>query len=175
MTWSIGAITLPMDPQSIHRGVARKQVVDKIIQQLPFAVDTGPDLYEVNIKGLIWPTTTVYQLWELVKKGENPSIEVVTDDVDFAIYNGRYAVNRFDEGVDGPRFIADAGFINGVGPVHSYDITLVQFGGSGLVADGNTGDLELDEDGVGFGDISLNFGDFNFEDFTFSFGDLLFG
>ncbi len=175
MTWNIGPLELPIDPQSVVRRVARKQTVDQVIQQLPFAVDLGPDMYEVTLTGLIWPTVKVFALWELVKKGEQPTIEIRTDDPDFSIYNARYAINKAEEGVPGPQFIADAGFVNGVGPVHNYNITFIQFGDSGLVADGNTGDLELDDDGVGLGDINLDFGNFNFSDFTFSLGDLFFG
>lgn len=174
-TWNFGPLTLPIEPASIQRSVARKQVVDKIVEQLPFAIDLGPDTYEVNIKGLIYPTYKVTQLWELVKKGENPSIEIYNDDPDFALYNGRYAIARAVEGVNGPNFIADGGFVLGVGPVHTYDITFVQFGDSGLISDGNTGDLELDDDGIGFGDINVNLGDFNFGDFLFSFDDILAG
>ena len=169
MTWQFGPVILPIDPASIQRRVARKQVVDKLQQQLPFAVDTGPDMYELNITGLIWPEYKAWQLWEIVKAAELPVIEIITDDFHFDMYNGRYAINRADTGMSGPRFIADPASPDGVSTVHDYNVTFVQFADQGLLANGNSQDLELDEDGIGFGDININMGDFNFGDFTFPF------
>lgn len=171
MTWSIGPITLPIDPKTVRRRVARKQVVDKIAKQLPFAVDTGPEVFELVVSGLIWPSFKAFALWELVKKAENPSIELsITGDNDFSIYNGRYAVSRADSGVSGPKFIDDATAPGGTTAVHDFNITFIQFADQGSIADGDTGELFLDEDGVGFGDINIEIGDFDFGDFLLTFG-----
>lgn len=170
MTWFIGPIDLPIDPASVHRRVARKQTVDKIQQQLPFAVDTGPDLYELNITGLIYPEWKAWALWELVKKAEQVSIEIRITDERFAMFQGRYAVNRAETGMDGPKYIADVdATLDGVAAVHEYNINFIQFADQGSLADGDSADTLLDEDGVAFGDININMGDFSFGDFTFPF------
>jgi len=172
MSWKIGSIELPIDPESVTRRVARKQVLDKIVGQLPFAIDTGPEVFELTITGKIWPSSKAFALWELVKKAETPSIEViVSNDIDFGQYSGRYAVSRAESVIDKPQFIKDGSLTTAV---HDYNITLIEYAKPGAFGDGNAGDTTLDEDGVGFGGINVSFGDikFDFADFIVTIGDI---
>ena len=51
--WSFGAINLPIAPTSVKRRVMRKQEAKQILFDFPMPTDTGPDLFELQITGLI--------------------------------------------------------------------------------------------------------------------------
>ena len=168
--WKIGNVTLPIPPESIDRRVLRKQTVDKIIEDFPFPIDTGPDSFELQMKGLIYPNLAAFLLWENIKKAEEPTtqIEVADGDVEFQIYNGKYAVNKASVKVDGPFFIKDSGFASGEGPVHKYDITFIQFADQGDLSDGDTAEFEGDETGTGLDGIEDLLGSIDFGDYIFT-------
>jgi hypothetical protein len=150
--WSFGPINLPMAPQTIKRRVLRKQEAKQILFDFPIPTDTGPDLFELQITGFIYPSSKAFALWELTKNADEPSIQIQVDEVEepnFALYNGRYAVNKSEVGTEAVQIIDDAGFVGGSGPVHKYDITFVQFAAQGNTADTDIVDPVLDED-VGF-------------------------
>jgi len=166
MTWKIDTIELPFGgPQSVKRRVIRKQTADKIISQFPFPVDLGPDAFEFQIKGLISPAELADQFWEDVKNPDKDKFVIeVTNDPEFEFFSGEYVVNRSDIGMTKPQFDSVTGKI-----VQNYNITFVQF--SQDIGNGSTGDLNLDEDGVGFGDFNI---DFNFDFVNFILGVDLF-
>lgn len=153
MAWKIGPVTLPVPPTTIRRRVMRKQEAKQILFDFPIPTDTGPDMFELQITGLIYPSNTAASLWELTKNADEPSIQIIVDEVNnpnFAQYNGRYAVNKSEVFMEAPQYIDDPGFIGGSGPVHTYDITFVQFAETGAIQDADIVDLEADEDGIGF-------------------------
>jgi hypothetical protein len=167
--WSFGPINLPMAPQTVKRRVLRKQEAKQILFDFPIPTDTGPDLFELQITGLIWPSSKAFALWELTKNADEPSIQITVDEVlepDFALYNGRYAVNKSEIGAEGVQQIVDDGFVNPEGPVHKYDITFIQFAEPGNTSDSEVIDPISDEDGVGtdIPDGSDEF--FDFENFV---------
>jgi len=162
MTWIIDGITLPIDPVTAERRVLRKQQANQILASFPLPFDIGPQAFELTLKGLIWPPSLAKELWEQTKVAESESIQIeVLNDPDHLQYEGRYAVNKESVKEDGPKFVRDEGSDVSVA---AYDITFVQFGDSSAIGDGDGGDLDLDEDGVGF-DIEDVFGSFDFSDF----------
>ncbi len=167
MTWKVDEIELSFGgPSGIQRRVLRKQTANKILEQFPFPVDTGPDAFELQLKGMITPALLADQLWEKTKAAEQPELRLeVSNDPEFEFYTGNYAVNRSTIGMSKPRFDSATGKI-----VQDYNITFVQFAED--IGNGDTGDKGLDEPGVGFADIPENFGDFIFDTFQLTFGDL---
>ena len=158
MTWQIGPLILPIDPELVERRVLRKQEANSIFQQFGIPLDTGPAKFEFVIKGKIWPTELATDLWELAKKPEAEAIEItVTNDPEFEHYTGLYSVNKSTVGSKGPQFVADAGFDNGKdGPAVNYNITFIEYAEPGALGDGDSGDFDNDEDGVAF-DFDTNF------------------
>lgn len=174
MTWKIDTITLPFGgPQTVQRRVLRRQTSNKIIEDFPIPVDIGPQSYELRITGLIHARgnngSNADQLWETVKAAENPTIQIIiTDEPEMADYGGNklYAVNKADVGMSRARFDASTGEI-----VREYDITFIEFEED--IGEQDTGELELDEDGIGNGDLNLSFGDFVFDIFQNLFPNIL--
>ncbi len=162
MPWKFDSLSIPIDPTSIERKVLRKQEATSILQQFPLPFDLGPDAFELTIKGFVWPSLLADQLWELTKQAEAPSIQIeVTDDEEHEVYSGLYAVNKASVKRKDPEFITVDGKQKAV---HRFQFTFVQFGEGGIVSDGDSGDIDLDEDGVGF-DIEDIFGVFDFDNF----------
>jgi len=162
MPWAIEGIVLPIDPTKVDRSVLRKQEAASILQQFPLPFDLGPDTFKLNVKGFIFPSELADQLWELSKRPDSPSVQIeVTNDTEHEFYNGRYSINKSSVKRTGPEFIKVAG--NDVA-VHRFDITFIQFGEEGAINDGDSGDVDLDEDGTGF-DIEDIFGTFDFDKF----------
>ena len=156
MTWIIDTITLPHGgPQFVKRLILRKQEAKTLLDSFPLPVDLGPDAFKLQIKGLISPALLADQLWEVIKKAGQESIQIqVTDEPEFTFFAGRYTVNKADSGVSKPQF-DDNGKL-----VQKYNITFIAFSEQGDTQDGDTGDFILDEPGVGFGDLESIFGDF---------------
>ena len=172
VTWRLDTIDLPFGgPQSVQWGVLRKQTANKIIEQFPFPVDIGPDSFTLQIKGKIVSKLEIEKLRETVKRAEKETaqLEVLPSSDEFSLYTGIYAVSKAKIGQKGPQFDAATGKI-----VQDYDITLVQFAGGGSVSDGLTGDLNQDEDGVGFGDLNDLFEDIIIDIFPNIFSEALF-
>jgi len=170
--WIIGNTVLPIPPTLIDQRVLRKQTVDSIIDQFPFAIDSGPDSFELQLKGFIWPKAQKESLIEEIKKSEDPStqIQVADEDTDnFGQYEGRFAVNKSSIKADGPKFTKDAGVDV---PVWTYDITFIQFAEQSNLADGEGGENDGDESGTGFGGLEDLLGDFDFDKFIFTLGNL---
>jgi len=170
--WQIGNTVLPIPPSLIDERVLRKQTVDSIIDQFPFAIDSGPDSSELQLKGLIWPKAAKEALIEEIKNAEEPStqIQVADDDIAaFGQYEGRFAVNKSSVKIDGPNFTEDAGLDV---PVWTYNITFIKFADQSNTADGDDANLEEDESGVGFGSIEDLLGNFDFDKFIFTLGEL---
>jgi len=162
MAWAIDGIVLPIDPTKVDRRVLRKQEATNILQQFPLPFDLGPDTFQLNLKGFIFPSLLADQLWEVAKSPDNSSIQIeVTNDTEHEFYNGRYAINKASVKRTGPEFTKVSG--NDVA-VHRFDITFIQFGEQGAIGDGDSTDIDLDEDGVGF-DIEDIFGTFDFSSF----------
>lgn len=166
--WSFGPINLPMAPESIKRRVMRKQEAKQILFDFPIPTDTGPDLFELQITGYIYPAFKAWALWELTKNPDEPSIQISVDaalEPNLAQYNGRYTVNKSEISVEAAMSIADVGFVGGEGPIHRYDITFIEFAES-VMSDADIIDPTLDEDGAAF-DIPDGTGDsFDFEEFV---------
>jgi len=155
LTWTLDEIVLPFGgPESVEWGMIRKQTARKIIEDFPTPIDIGPDSMELKITGIISSGVIIDKLREVVKRAEKETAQLIVTDPEFEMYTGKYAVGRAKIGQKGPNFDAETGFI-----VQQYDLTLVQFAEGGLTEDGNTSDKELDEDGVGFGDLDSVFED----------------
>ena len=157
MTWTIDAnIILPHGgPQLVKRRVLRKQEADKLLEKFPLPVDLGPDSFKLQIKGLISPALLADQLWEVVKKAGQESIQIqITGEPEFEFFAGRYTVNKADSGVKKPMFDENGKL------VQEYDITFIAFTEQGDTQDIDTGDKILDEPGIGFGDFEDIFDDF---------------
>lgn len=171
VTWILDTVDLPFGgPQSVQWGILRKQTANKIIEQFPFPVDIGPDSFELQIKGQIASGIEIEKLRETVRRAEKETaqLEVLPTTDEFSIYTGKYAVGKAKIGQRGPQFDAATGKI-----VQDYDITLVQFAGGGVFSDGLSGDLNLDEDGVGFGNLNDLFDDILLDSFPNIFADIL--
>jgi hypothetical protein len=158
MTWIINnEVILPFGgPQEVRRRLLRKQSAEAVIESFALPFDLGPDSFELNIKGLISPASEAQKLWQICEKAEQSSITITVEnepEFETFINNSLYAVNRADIGMSEPRFDADTGAI-----VQDYDITFVQFPGSD-VQPTDSGELESDEAGVGFGSFD-DFGSF---------------
>jgi|GEM_PF-4442129 len=161
-TWQLHGITFPIPPESIKWKVARKQQVDKVLKNFPFVIDTGPETFVLQITGKIWPLSAAYALKQLCKNPDQPTVIFATTDPDFdIIYSGTYALDSAESGVDGPQYVNH----NGSDTVaFDYNIELIQFANKGDLQDGDSGDLELDEDGVGFGSLNGIAGNVSFGD-----------
>ena len=167
--WSFGAINLPIAPTTIKRRVMRKQEAKQILFDFPMPTDTGPDLFELQITGLIWPSSKATALWELTKNADEPSVQIEVDESlepNFAFYSGRYAVNKSQIGTEAVQQIVDTDFSGGVGPVHAYNITFVQFAAQGNTSDTDIIDPVLDDDGVGFDIPDGTNEEFDFQEFV---------
>ena len=168
MVWTLDTIDLPFGgPESVQWGILRKQTANKIIEQMPFPVDIGPDSFELQIKGRITSGVEIEKLRETVRRAEKETAQLEVTDPEFTIYTGKYAVGKAKIGQRGPQFDGTTGKI-----VQEYNITLVQFAGGGTFSDGLSGDLTLDEDGVGFGDLNVLFEDILLDSFPNIFGDI---
>ena len=170
--WEIGSTVLPIPPSLVDERVLRKQTVDSIIDQFPFAIDSGPDSSELQLKGLIWPKAAKESLIEEIKNAEEPSTQIQVSDTDvtlFGQYEGRFAVNKSSVKIDGPKFTEDAGVDV---PVWAYNITFIKFSDQTDLADGEDGNTDADESGIGFSSIEDLLGDFDFDKSIFTLGDL---
>lgn len=169
MTWILDTVNLPFGgPESVQWGILRKQTANKIIEQFPFPVDIGPDSFELQIKGMISSGVEIEKLRETVRRAEKETAQLEVTDAEFDIYTGLYAIRKAKIGQRGPQFDGVTGLI-----VQDYDITLVQFADGGSISDGLEGGLNLDEDGVGFGDLNDLFDDILLDSFPNIFADIL--
>jgi hypothetical protein len=170
MTWTLDEIVLPFGgPNSVEWGMIRKQTAKKIIEDFPTPVDIGPDSMELTIQGKINDGKIIDQLREVVKRAEKETAQLTVTDAEFDMYTGKYAVGRAKIGQSGPQFDPATNTI-----VQDYQLTLVQFAEGGITEDGITGDKELDEDGVGFGDLDDVFEDLLIDQFP-NIYDLIMG
>ncbi len=161
-----------MPPRIADQRVLRKQTVDALIDQFPFAVDSGPQSFELQLKGLIFPKVAKEALWEDIKNAEEPTvqIEVADEDVElFGQYEGRYAVSKSSIKIDGPNFTTIEGVETAV---WTYDITFIQFADQTHLADADEGSLDGDESSIGFAGIEDLLGEFDFDKFIFTLGSL---
>jgi len=165
MTWWIGPIQLPIPPEEVEKSAVRKLEGESAIKQFGIPLDLGPDVFQFQLKGLIWPTVKAGQLVDMIKREDRDSIVVRTDDPNFEAFTGQYLVQKTSVKLSGPEFIKDTGFTGGEGPVHHYDITFVQFANQSSIANGDSLDLEGDETGIGFM-IEEIFGKFQWTDFA---------
>jgi hypothetical protein len=170
LTWTLDEIVLPFGgPESVEWGMIRKQTAKKIIEDFPFPVDIGPDTMELQITGQINDGVIIDKLREVVKRAEKETAQLTVTDPEFSMYSGLYSVGRAKIGQKGPQFDPTTNTI-----VQDYTLVLVQFAEGGLTEDGNTGDKELDEDGVGFGDLDGIFEDILIDQFP-NIYDLIMG
>ncbi len=170
MTWTLDEHVLPFGgPESIQWGIVRKQVAKKIIENFPTPVDIGPDQMELTITGQIQDGAEIDKLREIIKRAEKETMQLTVTEPEFDMYTGLYAVGRAKIGQKGPSFNPETGKI-----VQTYNIVMVQFAEGGINEDGNTGDKETDEDGVGFGDIDGIFEDILIDQFP-NIYDLIMG
>ena len=171
VTWKLDTIDLPYGgPQSVTWGVLRKLTANNILEQFALPVDLGPDSFELQIKGQISSGLEIEKLRETVKKAEKDTIqlEVLPEDDEFAIYTGKYIVSKAKIGQKGPQFDGATGKI-----VQDYNLTLVQYADGGTISDGLSGDLNQDEDGVGFANLNDLIADIALDIFPNIFADIL--
>lgn len=161
MVWIIGdpqdGVILPYGgPQSVRKRVARKIEAQTILANFGLPSDLGPDLFEIQIKGIIGPPALIEKLWGIVKNPEQDSVPLtVINEPQFEMYNNTQVVfSKVDIGQNGPQFDAETGDI-----VQDYDITFIEFAEASAIGNGDVAEPELDEPGIGFGGFE-EFGEF---------------
>lgn len=154
-------------PQRIDRRILRKQTADKILEDYPLPFDLGPDSFELQLSGLIYPPAAADRLYEMAKRAESDTIIITNDDPNFQKLNGQYAVTRGSISISSPQFDTETGAL-----VQRYDITFIQFAEQSDTGNGDSGDEVGDDDGIGFGDFDFGFGDLIKESFQNLFPNL---
>ncbi len=171
VSWTLDTIDLPFGgPQSVNWGVLRKLTANNILEQFALPVDLGPDSFELQIKGQISSGVEIEKLRETVRRAEKETIQldILPTDNEFAIYTGKYIVSKAKIGQKGPQFDGATGKI-----VQDYNLTLVQYAGGGTFSEGLSGDLNQDEDGVGFGNLNDLIEDILIDIFPNTFAEIL--
>ena len=160
MTFSVDEVVLPIFPQKIIRKITRKPSINTSQFGFPSMTDTGPDTFQLQVSGYIWDEVKAQELWELTKDASGEALPLSVTEEKYDWINGLYAVTRSNINRKKPMSTADAGVQV---DVWEYDIIFVQYAESGAYEPGDTGGIDFDEPGVGFG---------NFEDIV---GPWLFG
>ena len=163
MTFSIDLVELPIFPNSIVRKLVRKPTVNASNYGFPSLVDTGPTTFQLQVKGYIWDEVRAQELWELTKdaSGEALSLAVTEDKYDWI--NGLYAVTRTNINRKKPMTVND----DGEKDVWQYDIIFAQYAETGSFEPGDTGGIDFDEPGIGFGSFEEVMGDWTFDVWSF--------
>lgn len=161
--WYLDGIELPIAPSSIERRVIRKPDLSKTEFGFPVLFNPGPQSYDLVIKGWVWPTIKVYQLDLLARAAETEIVQLYIPAADEqSVYRGKYAIDRSAIKMEGPTFTEFGG---GDVAAWQYEITLVQFADEGENQDSIEGGLDLDEIGIGFGDITLTMPEIDISNF----------
>ena len=149
MTFSIDLVELPIFPDTIVRKLVRKPQISSTSYSFPSMTDTGPDTFQLQLKGYIWDEVKAQELWELTKNasGEAISLSVTEDKYDWI--NGLYAVTRTNVNRKKPMTVND----DGEKDVWKYDIIFAQYSETGAYEPGDTGGIDFDEPGIGFGNF----------------------
>ena len=150
MTFSIDLVELPIFPTSIVRKLVRKPTVNASNYGFPSLVDTGPDTFQLQIKGYIWDEVKAQELWELTKDASGEALSLAVTEVKYDWINGLYAVTRCNVNRKKPMSTEDDGIDN---DVWQYDIIFAQYSETGAYEPGDSGGVDLDEPGIGFGDF----------------------
>ena len=74
MTFSVDAVTLPIFPQQIVRKLIRKPNISATTFGFPSMTDTGPQEFQLQIKGYIWNELRAQELWELTKNAAGEAL-----------------------------------------------------------------------------------------------------
>ena len=167
--WFIDDIELPIAPSSLERKVIRKPDLSKTEFGFPVLFNPGPQSYDLVLKGWIWPTFKVSALDLLARAAETEIVQIQIPASDAqSVYRGKYAIDRSSIKLDGPTFTEFAG---STVTAWQYEITFVQFADEGENQDSLEGGLDLDELGVGFGDINITMPEIDISDFD-PFGNI---
>ena len=163
MTFTIGETVLPIFPKEINRKLSRKPRMN--VQQFGFPVptDTGPQSFNLQIKGLIWDQIKAEELWELTKDAEGEVISVSVTEENYTWVNGLYSCTRSTVSKKKFQTVDDGG----VKEVWNYDLTFTQYAETGAFEPGDVGGIDFDEPGIGFGSFEEIFGPWDFDVFSF--------
>ena len=163
MTFTIGETLLPIFPKAINRKLSRKPKMN--VQQFGFPVptDTGPQSFNLQIKGLIWDKIKAEELWELTKDAEGEVINISVTEEDYTWINGLYACTRSIIGQKKFQTTVEAGITK---DIWDYDLTFTQYAETGAFEPGDVGGIDFDEPGIGFGSFEDIFGPWVYDSFA---------
>lgn len=139
MTWNIGGIRLPNDPEKISRRVIRKDKTLSIDLGFPNPFESIPQKFELTITGFVWPRDAAIGLWEKLKNAETESIKIVVSDNSWL--DGTYSANKVFLDRDRPFFINFGGISV---EAYRFSFTFAEFS-KGDVVDGEDGGPEGDD------------------------------
>ena len=152
MTFSIDEVELPIFPQKIVRKLTRKPSINNTQFGFPSMTDTGPDTFQLQVSGYIWDEVKAQELWELTKDASGEALVIAVTEDKYDWINGLYAVTKTNISRKKSLSTLDAVSLYSV-DVWKYDITFVQYAETGAFEPGDTGGIDLDEPGIGFGDF----------------------
>ncbi len=146
--WFIDDLELPIAPTVVEETVLRKPDIKKIEFGFPLLFNPAPDSFGLSLKGWIFDAGKKFELYELGRSADTELIQVI--DPDGGIENGEFAVARINITRDAPYFTT---FLNTSVKAWKYEIVLVRVPGAGDTQDALEIGIDLDEDGIGFGDL----------------------
>lgn len=162
--WFIDDIELPIAPASLERRVIRKPDISQIDFGFPLLFNPGPQSFDLVLKGWIWPNTRASALDALARAAETEIVQLtipIAEELSI-LTNGRYAIDRSIINIKGPHTTD----FNGVAvAAWEYELTLIQFADVGENQDSVDAGIDLDEIGVGFGDINITFPEIDITNF----------
>ena len=164
MTFSVDAVTLPIFPQQIVRKLIRKPNISATTFGFPSMTDTGPQEFQLQIKGYIWNELRAQELWELTKNAEGEALALAVTETKYDWINGLYAVTRSNVNRKKSMTTDDDGEQV---DVWQYDIIFAQYAETGSFEPGDTGGIDFDEPGIGFGSFEEVMGDWTFDVWSF--------
>lgn len=165
MTFTIAEIELPLFPQSIARKLTRKPTVTQTNYDYPVPTDTGPQSFNLEVKGLIWGSEKAQELWELTKDAEGEVISIIAtgDEEDsYSWVNGLYACTKAEV----KQMKNETTLDDGEQAVWKFSCTFTQYAEAGAFEPGDIGGIEFDEPGIGFGSFEEIFGEWDFDAFS---------
>jgi hypothetical protein len=157
MTWTIGPITLPMEPKEINKKTTRTQSPVSATGDFPSLTENQVARFELQIKGFIFPRSLAQELDELTRNPDSEDIGISLSeeaaDVEHEWLGGFYSVARSQVFRKKPLFTK----VNGVDEeVYEYNISFLKFADAGTDQTAVEGGGEEDEPGSGFLDMDAD-------------------
>ncbi len=159
MTWKIGPLTLPMEPQTVSKKTQRTQQPAAEIEGFPDPSQSFPTRFTMQIKGLIWPRSAAQALDEITKNPDTEAIPISLIEEqelneDQTWLSGLYTVAQSSVDRKGPMYTDDGQ--GGAAEVYEYNITFLAYADTGADQTADEGGPEGDEPGAGFLDMDAD-------------------